>query len=103
MTYSSVLGVLVALGLLGQVSAQAAPWGQCGGNGWTGPTTCQSGSTCTYSNDWYSQCIPGGPGGGGGEFPDAASPNHGSSRELLILERSDDDHGDFHENDFHHT
>jgi len=35
----------------------AAKWGQCGGNGWTGPTCCQSGSTCTKSNDWYSQCI----------------------------------------------
>ena len=26
-----------------------AKWGQCGGIGWTGPTTCIS-STCTYSN-----------------------------------------------------
>ncbi|KAK4446059.1 glycosyl hydrolase family 61-domain-containing protein [Podospora aff. communis PSN243] len=34
----------------------AAPlWGQCGGNGWTGPTRCAEG-TCKYSNDWYSQC-----------------------------------------------
>ncbi|KAF4570100.1 Exoglucanase 1 [Pleurotus pulmonarius] len=32
-------------------------WGQCGGNGYTGPTTCVAGSTCTYSNDWYSQCL----------------------------------------------
>ena len=35
----------------------AAKWGQCGGQGWSGPTCCQSGSTCTKSNDWYSQCI----------------------------------------------
>ncbi|RFU35213.1 hypothetical protein B7463_g1094, partial [Scytalidium lignicola] len=32
-------------------------WGQCGGQGWTGPTTCASGS-CTYSNPYYSQCLP---------------------------------------------
>lgn len=35
----------------------AAKFGQCGGQGWTGPKCCQSGSTCTYSNDWYSQCL----------------------------------------------
>jgi len=29
--------------------AQSAEWGQCGGLGWTGPTTCVAGSTCTYS------------------------------------------------------
>jgi endo-1,4-beta-xylanase len=27
-------------------------WGQCGGQGWNGPTCCQSGSTCKYSNAW---------------------------------------------------
>ncbi|KIM20713.1 carbohydrate-binding module family 1 protein [Serendipita vermifera MAFF 305830] len=31
---------------------------QCGGATWTGPTVCASGSTCTFSNTWYSQCIP---------------------------------------------
>lgn len=30
-----------------------------GGLGWTGPVTCVSGSTCTYANTWYSQCLPG--------------------------------------------
>lgn len=34
-----------------------AHWGQCGGKGWTGGTTCASGYTCTYSNDYYSQCL----------------------------------------------
>ncbi|KAF6760913.1 family 11 glycosyl hydrolase [Ephemerocybe angulata] len=33
----------------------AAQWGQCGGQGFTGPTCCQSG-TCTVTNQWYSQC-----------------------------------------------
>ena len=32
----------------------AALYGQCGGTGWTGPTTCASG-TCTYSNAYYSK------------------------------------------------
>ncbi|KAK1756542.1 family 1 putative carbohydrate esterase [Echria macrotheca] len=32
-------------------------WGQCGGNGWTGPKACESGTTCTKLNDWYYQCL----------------------------------------------
>jgi hypothetical protein len=32
-------------------------YGQCGGNGYTGCKVCVAGSTCTYNNDWYSQCI----------------------------------------------
>ncbi|PVG03708.1 hypothetical protein CPB86DRAFT_694308 [Serendipita vermifera] len=39
--------------------AQQPLWGQCGGNGWTGGTTCVSGATCTKLNDWYYQCLPG--------------------------------------------
>ncbi|QRV85989.1 rhamnogalacturonate lyase [Ceratobasidium sp. AG-Ba] len=31
-------------------------YGQCAGIGYTGPTKCAQG-TCTYSNDWYSQCL----------------------------------------------
>lgn len=34
-----------------------AHWGQCGGSGWIGGTTCASGYTCTYFNDYYSQCL----------------------------------------------
>ncbi|KZV81446.1 hypothetical protein EXIGLDRAFT_685992 [Exidia glandulosa HHB12029] len=34
-----------------------AKFGQCGGTGFSGCTTCASGSTCTFSNDWYSQCL----------------------------------------------
>jgi hypothetical protein len=29
-----------------------------GGSGWTGAVTCASGSCCTYSNPYYSQCLP---------------------------------------------
>jgi len=30
---------------------------QCGGIGWGGSGVCVAGTTCTYSNDWYSQCL----------------------------------------------
>ncbi|KAH6903269.1 hypothetical protein BKA70DRAFT_1404253 [Coprinopsis sp. MPI-PUGE-AT-0042] len=33
-------------------------WGQCGGNGYTGPKVCASGSTCKVMNEWYHQCVP---------------------------------------------
>ncbi|KAH8591022.1 glycosyl hydrolase family 61-domain-containing protein [Bisporella sp. PMI_857] len=32
-------------------------YGQCGGQGWTGGTVCVAGTTCTYSNQFYSQCL----------------------------------------------
>jgi len=35
----------------------AALYAQCGGEGWTGATTCASG-TCTVSSTYYSQCLP---------------------------------------------
>ncbi|KAJ3047745.1 hypothetical protein HK097_011246 [Rhizophlyctis rosea] len=41
----------------GNTSGSAALYGQCGGQGWTGPTTCASG-TCKVSNQYYSQCLP---------------------------------------------
>ncbi|KAH8667266.1 glycosyl hydrolases family 11-domain-containing protein [Ilyonectria robusta] len=41
----------------GSSSTCAAKWGQCGGSGWTGATCCVSGSTCTSTNQWYSQCL----------------------------------------------
>ncbi|KAH6899492.1 glycoside hydrolase superfamily [Coprinopsis sp. MPI-PUGE-AT-0042] len=41
------------------VEAQSGAYGQCGGIGWTGATTCTSGYTCVKLNDWYSQCQPG--------------------------------------------
>jgi hypothetical protein len=39
------------------IGCVSAHWGQCGGTGWTGCTNCISGTTCTYSNAWYSQCL----------------------------------------------
>ncbi|KAJ7339034.1 hypothetical protein DFH08DRAFT_249397 [Mycena albidolilacea] len=38
--------------------AQSPVWGQCGGTGWTGATSCVAGSTCTFQNAFYSQCLP---------------------------------------------
>jgi len=35
----------------------AARWGQCGGIGFTGCTTCAAPYSCVYTNDWYSQCL----------------------------------------------
>ncbi|KAF8320837.1 mannanase [Clavulina sp. PMI_390] len=34
-------------------------YGQCGGIGYTGDTTCVSGTVCTYLNDWFYQCLAG--------------------------------------------
>ncbi|CAE6437902.1 unnamed protein product [Rhizoctonia solani] len=48
---------LSALAAAGYATAQSSLYGQCGGQGWTGATTCASGSVCTYVNAWYSQCL----------------------------------------------
>ncbi|KAK4156620.1 glycoside hydrolase [Chaetomidium leptoderma] len=52
---SSILAGIFATGAV----AQSGAWGQCGGNNFQGPTTCVSGYSCVYQNDWYSQCLPG--------------------------------------------
>ncbi|EJD08026.1 uncharacterized protein FOMMEDRAFT_38849, partial [Fomitiporia mediterranea MF3/22] len=38
-------------------SAGAAQYAQCGGTGFTGPTTCASPFVCTVINPYYSQCL----------------------------------------------
>ncbi|KAH8594725.1 glycoside hydrolase superfamily [Bisporella sp. PMI_857] len=58
----SLQNLAAAVAILANVdlaSAQGAAYAQCGGQGFTGPTTCVAGYTCTYSNQWYSQCLPG--------------------------------------------
>ncbi|QRV94461.1 glycoside hydrolase family 61 protein [Ceratobasidium sp. AG-Ba] len=35
----------------------AAHYAQCGGQGWSGATTCASPYTCTKVNDYYYQCL----------------------------------------------
>jgi len=39
--------------------AQQSVYGQCGGIGWAGATTCVSGSFCSDLNAYYFQCLPG--------------------------------------------
>jgi endo-1,4-beta-xylanase len=34
----------------------SALWGQCGGQGWSGPTCCSTG-TCHSNGQYYSQCV----------------------------------------------
>ncbi|KAF8169272.1 glycoside hydrolase [Mycena galopus ATCC 62051] len=36
----------------------SAEWGQCAGIGWSGCTGCAAGTTCTFMNSYYSQCLP---------------------------------------------
>lgn len=38
------------------VSTQSK-YGQCGGNGYAGPTVCPAGSSCMAENPYYSQCL----------------------------------------------
>lgn len=56
MVKSSVFASLILLAT--GVSARVGAWGQCGGAGWAGGTTCISGYHCNDLNTYYSQCIP---------------------------------------------
>ncbi|KAF5391573.1 hypothetical protein D9757_002387 [Collybiopsis confluens] len=55
----SFASLTVSVALSTSVFAQSPVWGQCGGIGWTGPTTCAAGSGCVVSNPYFSQCLPG--------------------------------------------
>ncbi|KAH6670309.1 Alpha/Beta hydrolase protein [Plectosphaerella plurivora] len=58
--------LLEFFGILGTAGGPITPapgpsqtlWGQCGGNGWNGPTTCVTTARCTTQNAWYAQCVP---------------------------------------------
>ncbi|CAE6444190.1 unnamed protein product [Rhizoctonia solani] len=41
----------------GNNGAAVAKWYRCGGIGYTGSTTCQTGSSCVVQNPYYSQCL----------------------------------------------
>ncbi|TKA61996.1 hypothetical protein B0A55_10246 [Friedmanniomyces simplex] len=43
----------------GSAYAQQSAYGQCGGQNWSGATTCVSGYTCVAQGSYYSQCVPG--------------------------------------------
>jgi len=53
----------VAVLALPFVTAQVAEYGQCGGIGWTGSTTCVSPYVCSVINAYYYQCLTGSAGG----------------------------------------
>lgn len=55
----STFFALAAATAAGSAFAQGAVYSQCGGQGWTGATTCVSGTSCQKQNDWYFQCVPG--------------------------------------------
>ncbi|RDW57893.1 putative cellobiohydrolase [Aspergillus mulundensis] len=51
--------VSLALALLPSViQAQQTLYGQCGGEGWSGATSCVAGAACSTVNQWYAQCLP---------------------------------------------
>ncbi|ORY19903.1 endoglucanase D precursor [Clohesyomyces aquaticus] len=56
---SNIAKLAATAALLQGILAAQAPWGQCGGTGFTGDKTCTSGYYCNSFNDYYSQCIPG--------------------------------------------
>ncbi|KAJ9136953.1 Beta-1,4-endoglucanase [Coniochaeta hoffmannii] len=52
--------VLLSLAVLaGAARAQQSVWGQCGGIGWSGATSCAAESCCYTQNAYYAQCTPG--------------------------------------------
>jgi hypothetical protein len=57
MLLNTLLFSAVAFGT--SAHAAAAAYAQCGGQGFTGATTCVSGYSCVVSNAYYSQCLPG--------------------------------------------
>ncbi|PPQ91723.1 hypothetical protein CVT25_012864 [Psilocybe cyanescens] len=59
MTMKLTLSFAGLLSIIPLAIAQSGAYGQCGGIGWTGATTCISGFTCTVGNPYYSQCLPG--------------------------------------------
>jgi len=48
---------VVATSSAAPAAGNLAKYAQCGGSGWSGSGTCEAGSTCTVSNQWYSQCL----------------------------------------------
>ncbi|GAQ46532.1 hypothetical protein AtubIFM56815_005896 [Aspergillus tubingensis] len=51
--------VSLALALLPfGIQAQQTLWGQCGGQGYSGATSCVAGAACSTINEYYAQCTP---------------------------------------------
>ncbi|KAI0057307.1 hypothetical protein BV25DRAFT_1920273 [Artomyces pyxidatus] len=85
----TLLASLFALASSALAQSTAPQYGQCGGQSWTGATICPSGWSCTYSNPYYSQCLPGaatttvssitGGGGGSSSSPTSTSTSSAAS------------------------
>ncbi|KUJ17734.1 uncharacterized protein LY89DRAFT_707156 [Mollisia scopiformis] len=56
-TSASVVITPTDTAVVAPTGVPVAKYGQCGGTGWTGSTTCASGSTCKATNQYYSQCL----------------------------------------------
>ncbi|KAH7347224.1 family 5 glycoside hydrolase [Plectosphaerella cucumerina] len=56
-TVTATRTTLVPIGTPTSTGPTQSRWGQCGGQGWTGPTVCASPWTCQVQNQWYSQCL----------------------------------------------
>jgi len=52
------LVLLLSITLVVTQECPTAEFGQCGGQGWQGPTCCKSFDNCTVINTYYSQCQP---------------------------------------------
>jgi cellulase len=51
-------GIAAPTGAVPSGTAGAAKlYYQCGGQGFTGPTTCEGTAKCVKQNDFYSQCL----------------------------------------------
>jgi hypothetical protein len=50
--------VIFAVATASAVVAQNTLYSQCGGQDWSGSTSCVSGASCQYQNAYYSQCLP---------------------------------------------
>ncbi|KAF8150055.1 endo-1,4-beta-xylanase A precursor [Crassisporium funariophilum] len=78
------------LALLPLATAQSSAYGQCGGASWTGATTCVAGFTCTFSNPYYSQCLPGTATAAPGTTaaPTASAPSSTSTAGLAVAAKT---------------
>lgn len=56
-TFSSTPPLTTTSSATSGSGTNAAHWGQCGGIGWSGATTCQAPYTCEDLNPYYSQCL----------------------------------------------
>ncbi|KAF2680974.1 glycoside hydrolase family 10 protein [Lentithecium fluviatile CBS 122367] len=54
---NSLYFTVLTLSSTSAVLAAVSPYGQCGGQSYTGETTCEYGWKCTAYNPYYSQCV----------------------------------------------